>query len=204
MFEAVYDATLKTGWVIIPLLIAGLVGWVYAVELMFFSAAERRNTRLPSMDDFEEWTRRGELERIRASLGAKKSVQHLFMKTILKHHGAGKEYLGMKCREVILDHLHNQIQKLSTLGVVATMAPLLGLLGTVSGMIATFNIISLYGTANPILLAGGISEALLTTQAGLAVAFPLMFIHTLLKSRIHRIQSSLDLYFEKFIKNAYT
>lgn len=65
----------------------------------------------------------------------------------------------------------------SLLAVLAAVAPLLGLLGTVTGMISTFQGIALYGTANPALLSNGISEALITTQLGLVVAVPILLVH---------------------------
>lgn len=64
---------------------------------------------------------------------------------------------------------------------------MLGLLGTVSGMVHTFETIQLFGFGNPVLLADGISEALLTTQAGLLVAFPLMLAYNYLEGRIELI-----------------
>ncbi|MDR2999875.1 MAG: MotA/TolQ/ExbB proton channel family protein [Fibromonadaceae bacterium] len=67
------------------------------------------------------------------------------------------------------------------IAALATVAPLLGLLGTVMGMVHTFNTIERFGFGNPALLADGISEALLTTQAGLLVAFPLLLANTYLK-----------------------
>lgn len=67
---------------------------------------------------------------------------------------------------------------LSFLAIVAAVAPLLGLLGTVTGMIGTFAVITEHGTGDPRLLSGGISEALLTTQLGLMVAVPALLLHT--------------------------
>ena len=66
---------------------------------------------------------------------------------------------------------------LSVLGTIAAVGPLLGLLGTVSGMITTFQVISTHGTGNPALMAGGISEALVTTVTGLSVAIPSLLFH---------------------------
>jgi biopolymer transport protein ExbB len=91
-------------------------------------------------------------------------------------------------REAVLEaSLLNEESELgrsrSMLAVLAAVAPLLGLLGTVTGMIATFQSIALYGTANPSLLSNGISEALITTQLGLVVAVPILLAHAI----IHRI-----------------
>ncbi|MCB1755918.1 MAG: MotA/TolQ/ExbB proton channel family protein, partial [Gammaproteobacteria bacterium] len=71
--------------------------------------------------------------------------------------------------------------------LLAAVAPLLGLLGTVIGMIITFQTITLFGTSDPKLMAGGISTALVTTVLGLSVAIPLLFAHTFLSSKSKRI-----------------
>lgn len=69
------------------------------------------------------------------------------------------------------------------LATIANLTPLLGLLGTVSGMIKTFNVISVQGVANPAALAGGIAEALITTATGLCVAIPTLVCHRILKDK---------------------
>lgn len=74
--------------------------------------------------------------------------------------------------------------------IIAVVAPLLGLLGTVSGMIQSFVAIESYGTGNPQLLSAGISEALLTTQFGLALAIPALFAHAFLNRLAERIIES--------------
>ena len=67
--------------------------------------------------------------------------------------------------------------------VIAAVAPLLGLLGTVTGMIGTFDVITQFGTGDPKMLSGGISEALVTTQMGLIVAIPMLLLGNLLGAR---------------------
>ncbi len=76
--------------------------------------------------------------------------------------------------------------------LLAAVAPLLGLLGTVTGMIATFQSISLFGTGDPKLMASGISQALVTTMLGLCVAIPLLFLHSLVASRSRILVQILD------------
>ncbi|MCK5831476.1 MAG: MotA/TolQ/ExbB proton channel family protein [Methylococcales bacterium] len=76
--------------------------------------------------------------------------------------------------------------------LLAAVAPLLGLLGTVTGMIATFQSISLFGTGDPKLMANGISQALVTTMLGLCVAIPLLFLHSLVASRSRTLVQILD------------
>jgi biopolymer transport protein ExbB len=76
--------------------------------------------------------------------------------------------------------------------VLAAIAPLLGLLGTVTGMIATFDIITEYGNSDPKLLSGGISEALITTEYGLMVAIPILLMGTLLSARANILKTRLE------------
>jgi len=78
------------------------------------------------------------------------------------------------------------------LKLIATVSPLLGLLGTVTGMIETFGAITLFGTGDPKLMAGGISQALMTTVLGLVVAIPMLFLYTFVSSASSKIVAILD------------
>lgn len=80
----------------------------------------------------------------------------------------------------------------SLVKLLAAVAPLLGLLGTVTGMIETFQSISLFGTGDPKLMAGGISQALVTTMLGLIVAIPLLFVHSLMANRSKQMVEILE------------
>ena len=96
-------------------------------------------------------------------------------------------------------------RSLRTISTCAAIAPMLGLLGTVSGMVHTFETIQLFGFGNPVLLADGISEALLTTQAGLLVAFPLMLAYNFLASRVETVEKeawSEALKYESYVFSA--
>jgi biopolymer transport protein ExbB len=78
-------------------------------------------------------------------------------------------------------------------GALAMVLPLLGLLGTVLGMLASFDVIHLHGTGQPRLLAGGIGQALLTTQAGLLTAVPVLFFHHILRDRVRLIRHETEM-----------
>ncbi|KZX77105.1 hypothetical protein A3715_11545 [Oleiphilus sp. HI0009] len=95
--------------------------------------------------------------------------------------------LELKVDEAVMAELANLEQGQSFLKLLAAVAPLLGLLGTVVGMIATFQSISVFGTSDPKLMASGISQALMTTVLGLVVAVPILFAHSVLTSRSCRI-----------------
>lgn len=94
--------------------------------------------------------------------------------------------------EAIIRELPTLEKGLSIIKLVAAVAPLLGLLGTVTGMIVTFQSISLFGTGDPKLMAEGISQALVTTVLGLSVAIPLLFLHSIVASRSRVLVQILD------------
>lgn len=83
-------------------------------------------------------------------------------------------------------------RSITTIAVLAAVAPLLGLLGTVTGMMATFDAISLFGTGNPKAMAGGISEAMITTQSGLLAAIPGLFMSGFLSRRASSMENRVD------------
>ena len=101
-----------------------------------------------------------------------------------------------KIEDVIAEGIVKESQLIDRFGVlimvIASVAPLLGLLGTVTGMISTFDIITLHGTGNPKLLSGGISEALITTMLGLIVAIPTLFVGQFLSSVNESIKSDME------------
>ncbi|MCL6417570.1 MotA/TolQ/ExbB proton channel family protein [Aestuariirhabdus sp. Z084] len=100
--------------------------------------------------------------------------------------------LEMQMDESLLQELPRLERGQSFLKLLAAVAPLLGLLGTVVGMIATFQSITLFGTSDPKLMANGISQALMTTVLGLVVAVPVLFSHSLLAARGRRLMQLLQ------------
>lgn len=107
------------------------------------------------------------------------------------HRSANQEALAVFLEEVTQAEIQRLYRGLPAINLFATIAPLLGLLGTVTGMIETFDAIALFGTGDPKLMSGGISQALVTTQLGLAVAVPLLLIYSFLRSRAEGIASAL-------------
>jgi len=102
------------------------------------------------------------------------------------------EAIELKLGEAILRETPKFNSMLPLLKIISVVAPLLGLLGTVTGMIVTFQAITLYGAGDPKLMAGGISTALVTTVLGLVVAIPTVFLHTLVSSRARRLTQILQ------------
>ncbi|MEX2366278.1 MAG: MotA/TolQ/ExbB proton channel family protein [Pseudohongiellaceae bacterium] len=102
------------------------------------------------------------------------------------------ETLELKLGEAILQEMPPLERFLTALKIIATVAPLMGLLGTVTGMITVFQAITLFGTGDPQVMAGGISAALVTTVMGLIVAIPTVLLHTLVKWRSDKIVHILE------------
>ena len=99
-------------------------------------------------------------------------------------HQLQREVMENALQEAILREVPPMERFLSTLGMLAAIAPLLGLLGTVTGMIDTFQVITQHGTGDPRMMSGGISVALVTTMLGLSVAIPIMLGHTLISRAV--------------------
>ncbi|MEO1895088.1 MAG: MotA/TolQ/ExbB proton channel family protein [Methylococcales bacterium] len=108
------------------------------------------------------------------------------------HHSPDIETLELVLDEAITREVPVLEKGLGMIKLLAAVAPLLGLLGTVTGMIETFQSISLFGTGDPKLMANGISQALVTTMLGLCIAIPLLFLHSLLASRSKALVQILD------------
>ena len=108
-----------------------------------------------------------------------------------EHEGDDQEAAAIRLDEQLAEESSLLNRGLPTLAVLAAVSPLLGLLGTVTGMIETFQSITLFGTGDPKLMSGGISQALVTTQLGLAVAIPLVLLHSLLTGQVNRLVETL-------------
>ena len=109
-----------------------------------------------------------------------------------KHANVDIETLELKLSERILKEVPTLTSRLTIIKIISVVAPLIGLLGTVTGMINTFQAITLFGTGDPKLMAGGISQALVTTVLGLVVAIPMVFLFTLLNTRSRGIINILQ------------
>lgn len=106
--------------------------------------------------------------------------------------GADTETMELKLSEAALKEMPALTKGLLFIKVVAAVAPLMGLLGTVTGMIQTFQVITLYGAGDPKMMAGGISQALMTTVLGLVVAIPMVLLHTIVSGQSRKIVNILQ------------
>ncbi|MEZ5530412.1 MAG: MotA/TolQ/ExbB proton channel family protein [Porticoccaceae bacterium] len=114
------------------------------------------------------------------------------LKIGLDNRNMDAESLELKLHEQVLKERPAIESGLNLLKIIAMVAPLMGLLGTVTGMIVTFQSITLFGTGDPKTMAGGISAALVTTVLGLCVAIPTVLLHTFVNSRAQRVLHILE------------
>jgi len=101
--------------------------------------------------------------------------------------GADTETIELKLSEAALKEMPGLTKGLLFIKVISVVAPLMGLLGTVTGMIKTFQVITLYGAGDPKMMAGGISQALVTTVLGLVVAIPMVLLHTIVSGQSRKV-----------------
>jgi biopolymer transport protein ExbB len=114
------------------------------------------------------------------------------MLACLRRRPGGPSMMEDSIQEQLLHEVPRLRRRLNGIAVMAAIAPLLGLLGTVTGIIHTFETISAHGNTHPGMMAGGISEALFTTAAGLVIAIPVLLVHALLCSRVDRLVSDTE------------
>jgi len=105
---------------------------------------------------------------------------------------ADTETIELKLSEAALKEMPGLTKGLLFIKVISVVAPLMGLLGTVTGMIKTFQVITLYGAGDPKMMAGGISQALVTTVLGLVVAIPMVLLHTIVSGQSRKIVNILQ------------
>ena len=138
------------------------------------------------------WIKNNELDAKRFKMLRNGSPLGKILAVGIMNQRRGREGMKDSMGEAANDVIHDLESYLNTLGTVAAITPLLGLLGTVIGMIRVFTTIKLEGTGNSMLLAGGISEALITTAAGLTVAIPSLFFYRFFQRRVDRLVIDLE------------
>jgi biopolymer transport protein ExbB len=172
------------GWVMIPVAVTSILMWTLIGERLFtFRRLTRRD--LPIQDA------------VHAVQGAPVNhFGHGLRTTLVRNFVRKRTGEGDLDRRILREcamKMEPELERnLSMISVLASIAPLLGLLGTVSGMITTFIVIADLGTGNARPLAGGISEALVATQAGLLVAIPGLFANVALRQRATKLSNRLD------------
>lgn len=174
------------GWLMVPILLCSIVAAAISVERLW---SLQRARILPKSLLAQTWAALKQEEfdqkRIR-DLRAGSPLGHVLAAGI-SNAKRGREIMKEAMEEAITQVNHDLERYLTALGIIASIAPLLGLLGTVVGMIDVFDSLMLEGAGNANVLAGGISTALITTAAGLSVAIPAMMFHRFFLRRVDEL-----------------
>ena len=200
--ESFVELFIKGGWVMYPLLALSLMSAVFIIERLFVLRKAKIN-----VNEF--------LAKLRKALIVNRSIRDAvkvceqyqgpvasIMKAGLLKHGQPREDIEKTIENAALYEMGRLERGLVVIATVANVAPLLGFFGTVWGMIKSFDALAEAGLSNPGLVAAGISEALITTAGGLAVAIPAQLFYNYFMSRINKfvrdIETSTNMLLETF------
>ena len=186
-----YQVLSAGGWVMPFIVLCSIIALAICIERQF--ALNRRKIAPPHLLATVWQQLRGEgLDAQRLKSIRQGSPLGAILAAGLANRHQGRDVMRESIWEAASHVIHQLERYLNTLGTVAAVTPLMGLLGTVLGMISVFTEITTHGTGNAGALAGGISEALITTAAGLAVAIPSLVMHRHYTSRIESIVVDLE------------
>lgn len=179
------------GWLMAPIILCSIAALAIIVERLWTLQRERI---VPVDLVAHAW------ERVRTGAMTEERMQALregsplgrILAAGLASWDLERDLMKENIEEVARHVVHELERYLNALGTIAAIAPLLGLLGTVIGMIKVFAVITAQGVGEPRVLAGGISEALITTAAGLTVAIPSLLFHRILHGRVDELVMAME------------
>ncbi len=192
---------IKGGPVMVPLLACSVIALTVVIERILFWIREDMRRDQPLVDDVLELCQRGDWDAVREKVkGSRDYVIRILVNGILH-----REFSMTKAMETAAaDELKRMRCFLGVLDTMITVAPLLGILGTVTGIITAFNLLGTAGIEQPQMATAGIAEALITTAAGLFIAIPSIIPFNYFNSRaedaalnIEKYATSLEIVYEK-------
>lgn len=187
MFELIASG----GWLMIPIIGCSILSLAICMERLW----ELRVSKIAPpelMTNVWYWLKSGSMTAEQMKEVKKSSPLGRIVVAGLNNARHGREIMKESIQEAATQVIHELERFLTALGTIAAIAPLLGLLGTVIGMIKVFTEIMVQGTGNASVLAGGISEALITTASGLAVAIPSLIFHRHFQRKIDSLVVEME------------
>jgi biopolymer transport protein ExbB len=171
------------GWLMAPILLCSVIAVAIVLERLW--TLQQKRVVPPNVTaQIWEWVSSNQLDSQHIQQLQQSSPLAQVLAAGLANRNAPRDILKESIEDAGRHVVHDLERYLNTLGTIAGISPLLGLLGTVSGMIRAFTAITTQGVGNPAVLAGGISEALITTAAGLVVAIPSLIAYRYLRGRV--------------------
>jgi biopolymer transport protein ExbB len=178
------------GWMMLPILLCSLVFVAVFIERSWNLREQKVLPKGLTDNIWKQW-RQGQCRETDLNQYATQSPLGAVLAAVIRHADAPDERRSLI--EETGRHVAHRLERyLSTVGIIAEIAPLLGLLGTVIGMIKVFLVITEAGTGDAAMLAGGISEALISTASGLLVAIPAFIAHRALRRRVDGLVIAME------------
>ena len=186
-----YELIQQGGWLMLPILLSSVIALTIVIERLITLQAQKV---APSnlVAQVWQWHKNNTLtdEHI-VALGSNSPLGKVLATGLINRHQP-REIMKESIEEAGHQVIHDLERFLNTLGTIASITPLMGLLGTVIGMIKVFAAITSQGVGNPTVLAGGISEALITTAAGLSVAIPSLIFYRFFRGRVDELVLKME------------
>ncbi len=179
------------GWLMIPIILCSVLAIAIIIE-RFWTLSAARITPKYVLAQVWTWIKNNQLDSGKLRELRMSSPLGQILATGLVNSKYGRAAMIESIEQTAAQVVHDMERYLNTLGTIAAITPLLGLLGTVVGMIRVFSEIMLQGTGNANALAGGISEALISTAAGLSVAIPTYMFHRYFTRKVDSLVLSLE------------
>lgn len=186
-----YEIIVSGGWLMIPILLCS-VGAVAIIGERFWSLQTRKITPSNLVAQIWQWHKAGTLDESHLDALTASSPLGRILAAGLVNRQNPREIMKESIEDTGRQVVHELERYLNTLGTIAAASPLLGLLGTVFGMIQVFSAITVHGVGNPSILAGGIAQALITTAAGLSVAIPALIFHRYFRGKIDTLVLKME------------
>jgi biopolymer transport protein ExbB len=179
------------GWLMLPIILCSIIAVAIIIERLWTLQRHRVLPKDLTMRVWE-WARDRQLDQKHLTILSANSPMGRVLAAGLANRHQSREVL----KEIVQDtgrHVVHELERyLNSLGTIAAVTPLLGLLGTVIGMVKVFTAITTAGVGNPGVLAGGISEALITTAAGLSVAIPSLIAYRYLRGQVDALVVEME------------
>lgn len=186
-----FEIIVAGGWLMVPIIICSIITIAITIE-RFWALNPTKIAPRNQLGQVWNWIQTNQMDSEKLKELRRSSALGRILAAGLSNSRHGREVMKDSIEEAASQVVHEMERFLTILGTIATISPLLGLLGTVFGMITVFNEIMLQGTGNAGVLAGGISQALITTAAGLCVAIPAMISHRFFLRRMDTLVVTME------------
>jgi biopolymer transport protein ExbB len=187
----VFELVKAGGWLMLPIIISSIIALAICVD-RFLKLNPDKVAPRNLLNQVWTWLQNKQLDAEKLRELRRGSPLAKILAAGLANAKFGREIMKESIEDTASHIIHDLERYLNALGTIAAVAPLLGLLGTVLGMIRVFTEIMVQGTGNAGVLAGGISEALITTASGLLVAIPAMIMHRYFLRRIDEVVVTME------------